>query len=647
MAIEADFSVAVNGDIRHESGTAHYTVLELHRFLQDIADDESPATANDYVDITSLTPSDRSTDNIITLINGYNIDDDAAEYFYDGSITQDDGDTVYSGLKVLGAVNNVNTQLMVIQDNDYYQFTTTPTAPFWGDQSTGGYNGDAAGGVLMRILIKTRQYGADIDKKRIRVQARAWGDSYDFFTATLGQGEGVAAIGTTPDAQNTTEIATVQGWAGGDIPTNAEGYQTIDINNGDGAQPYYSKWTYNTNAAAMKAIWEYIKEITGNDSPEAAAPHGMNGELFLGITHSYAYDGDSGVFTEDETVVWGTDITYDGLTGGTFAVGDYVLFKRASVLINAGKVLYDNGTTNMIVALESTSALAEDDVITEASAETVSADCTATILDNTKSGGEGILLAEDATGDKQYIQVVSGLAPVDDLPIRGITSAATCLVAGAVTARTIPKIFLGSYTGTLIGAYGIGIDPDDLVAADRVQDLGGTTRIPPNNVTFVLSGLVSGQDRILVGPKDTGNNFKWAEMVLAAALDTGTETIVDVGTGNIPADAPATGVLRITLDDGRIRRIAYTSHDGDDEFTIAESDWLEPDDAGIGNGVMLSFIDKLAESDTEEFTLQFDEARSLWIRVRDGGASPIKTYESAGTLGITGGSAIASRISDA
>ena len=54
MAIEADFSVAVNGDIRHESGTAHYTVLELHRFLQDIADDESPATANDYVDITSL-----------------------------------------------------------------------------------------------------------------------------------------------------------------------------------------------------------------------------------------------------------------------------------------------------------------------------------------------------------------------------------------------------------------------------------------------------------------------------------------------------------------------------------------------------------------------------------------------------------------
>ena len=294
MAIADDFTVAVNGDIRHSANTNHYTVLELHRFLQDIADDETPATADDYVDITSATPSERSTDNIVTLINSYNIDDDASEYFYAGSITQDDGDTVYSGLKVLGAVNDSDTQLMVIQDNDYYQFTTTPDSPFWGTQATGGYNGDAAGGVLMRTLIKTRQYGADIDGKKIRVQARAWGDSYDFFNATLGQGEGVAAIGTTPDAQNTTAIATVQGWSAGDIPTNVEGFQGIDINNGNGSFNYYSKWTYNTNALAMKAVWEHIKEITGNDSPEAATPHSMNGELFLGVTHSWAYDGDSG-----------------------------------------------------------------------------------------------------------------------------------------------------------------------------------------------------------------------------------------------------------------------------------------------------------------------------------------------------------------
>jgi hypothetical protein len=116
MAIADDFTVAVNGDIRHASGATHYTVLQLHRFLQDLADNPAPV-GGDLIDITSSTPSERSTDNIITLLGPYNIDDIAAEYFYDGSITQASGATVYSGLKVLGAVNNTSTQLMVIQDN--------------------------------------------------------------------------------------------------------------------------------------------------------------------------------------------------------------------------------------------------------------------------------------------------------------------------------------------------------------------------------------------------------------------------------------------------------------------------------------------------------------------------------------------------
>lgn len=77
MAIGDDFTVAVNGDIRHAANSNHYTVLELHRFLQGLADD-AVASGNDLVDITSSTPSERSTDNIITLLGTYNIDDTAA-----------------------------------------------------------------------------------------------------------------------------------------------------------------------------------------------------------------------------------------------------------------------------------------------------------------------------------------------------------------------------------------------------------------------------------------------------------------------------------------------------------------------------------------------------------------------------------------
>lgn len=388
MAIADDFSVAVNGDIRYTGTTDNYTVLELHRFLQDLADD-AQASGDDLVDITSSTPSDRSTDNIITLLGTYNIDDDAAEHLYAGSITQASGDTVYSGLQVLGAVNTAATQIMVIQDNDRYQFTTTDTAPYWGTQASGGYNGNATAGILMRVMLKTRVDGADIDGQRVRVQIRHWGDTYDFFNVSLGQGESVAAVSSTPDAQNTTAQGTVTVYAdvlnsGGTANAPTGGYQTIDLNNGNGAQPYYSKWTYGAQGDGLKALWEYTKDLSGNGTTKTI--DSLDGEFFLGVTHDLNYDNEaSGPFTERETLVWGTDITYDTLAGGTFTAGDYVTI---GVLGAAGKVLYDNGTTNMIVALEDTSiTLVDGDTITELGGGTATADINVTVLDNDKDGG--------------------------------------------------------------------------------------------------------------------------------------------------------------------------------------------------------------------------------------------------------------------
>lgn len=564
MAIADDFSVAVNGDIRHVSGTSHYTVLELHRFLQDLADNEA-ASGNDLLDITSSTPSERSTDNIITLLGSYNIDATAAEFLYGGSIKQGTGvtETIYSGLKVLGAVNNSNTQIQIIQNNSLYDAT-----PFWGTQSTGGYNGDATAGVLLRILIKSRDAGADIDGKRIRVQARHWGDTYDFFNVTLGEGEAVAAVGTTPDAQNTSLIATVQGWTGGDIPTNTEGYQTINLNNGAGAQPYYSKWTYNSNALGLKAIWEWCKEITSQASP-AANVYGINGEMFLGITHQAAISSPSGTFVEPETVYW----------------------QAAGVTTGTGQLL----------AIDSTTA-----------------------------------------GTKMWVQLLTGVAPVSTNVVHGAGGGSATV--GTVTSKTVPKVFLGSYTGTVIGAFGVGIDADDLSASDTIQDLDGDTQIPPNNVTFIVSGLASGEDYVLVGPKDTGNAFKFDQLSLQTSL-TGSVTSVVCSTA-IPADTPASGTIRIELDSGIYRRVAYTSW-ANDTFTIGSTDFTDPNDATSGNNIWISYIDRMSDDTSEAFTTIYSSPRNLYVRVRDGGGTPIKTYESAATLGAAGGGAVCSRIVDA
>jgi hypothetical protein len=554
MAIGDDFSVAANGDIRHVAGTSTYTVLELHRWLQDLADDAS-ASGNDLVDITSDTPSERSTDNIITLLGTYNIDDDAAEYLYDGSITQDGGDTQYSGLVVVGNVFSTTT-LKIVQNNTFYDSQSTP---FWGT----GLNADAANNILMRCLVKTRASGADIDGKRIRVQARTWGDSFAEFSVTMGLGNAVAAIFTNEDLNNETAEATVGTWS---TISNTEGYQTIDLGNGNGARPYYSQW--NRDTYTINQLYEYAKYIQRSGTSETI--HTMNGELFRGITHQWDYDNESGgPFSEDETLSWGT-----GATAGT-----------------------------------------------------------------------GILLAlndQGATGT-MWIQLLTGVAPTDGLQITGGSSSATCDVDGSVTSRSVSPCFLGQSTGSaIIGAFGIGIESADLTVNDKLFDLTNTQQSPPNNVTFTVGGLVSGEDRVLVTNDSGSVGIDTDQMTLSSTLNSSGITSVPVN--SIPVDTPQTGTLRILLDDGRHRLVSYTSWTGS-TFTIPSTDFTDPDDATSGNGVYISYIDKLAASTSEQFTVVYNADRTLFVRVRDGGVSPIKTFETTGVLGTGGGSTTAIRTS--
>ncbi len=83
MAIGDDFEIQNDKDIRYTGTTANYTVLALHRWLQDLAD-AAGAAGDDFMAITRDTPSDKSFDTIINLVNGYNIDDTAAQHLYGG-----------------------------------------------------------------------------------------------------------------------------------------------------------------------------------------------------------------------------------------------------------------------------------------------------------------------------------------------------------------------------------------------------------------------------------------------------------------------------------------------------------------------------------------------------------------------------------
>jgi len=442
----------------------------------------------------------------------------------------------------------------------------------------------------------------------------------------------------------------------------------IALRHDDGSATNYLEVEYGSSqdsgqdgATSSGASWTGSSTIDfGHEIKSSPVIHGVPGEVFQGINVEVAYDAEAGTgvveteATNDELLIWGTRITYNGLTG-SFREGEYVAIYAdgtTSSPKSGGQVLFDDGT-DMIVALENPSAAviaSTDDIY----GVTSGADANITVVaDEEYSGGSGYALAiDDNTGTGElYIQVISGVNPVDNNEVRSTaglgTDALTDYVTAAstITTRTLNPEFIGTSTGSnIIGTYGIGFDKDDVGENDKFFDLSNTDRTPPNNVLFTVSGLISGQDRVLVGPRN-GTSLDRGQWLVATALTGGTETVlvVKTGTDTVPFVAteinwPDSGLaaenssLRIQLDSGIYRRVDYESHNGTNTFTFdtAGAPWsFSSDNASVDNNAFMAFIDVLADAGSETFTGVHDTTdRDLFVRVRDGGGTPIKTFES-------------------
>ena len=93
-----DFTINERGDIRHVCDkVGSYRVEELHWWLTELSE-RSPncVDENHNLDLLSDIPSCIGCPIHIELVNGFNIDDEAAKFFYDGTIVQDSGNTIYS-----------------------------------------------------------------------------------------------------------------------------------------------------------------------------------------------------------------------------------------------------------------------------------------------------------------------------------------------------------------------------------------------------------------------------------------------------------------------------------------------------------------------------------------------------------------------
>ena len=556
--VPADWSISSTANIRyigdaHTGASPSYaTVIEFHRALQDFADQQA-ASGDDLLDISVLTPSDRSTDNIITLLNNFNIDQTGSEHLYDGSIIQTNGAEIWDGVVNFGNASFIS----VLQDS------AVLANDFWNSYTPAGFNADANQGISHRFMVRTRTAGADINGRRLLGTAHEYGKTYSEFPINgTARGNNVLALSEATDLNNVTASATVAGYT--NIVNNKEGYSAIDVNNDGTDDFFYSNW--DRGSRTINDYYERTKYLTRRGSAETI--YGLNGEIFRGITHQIVITAPSGTFVQPESLSW--------------------------------------------------------------------------------TGGTGQLLAIDSvtSGTEVWIQLLTGSAPAAASTITG--NGGGSATTGAVTSRTLSNVFSGVSTGTsIIGAYGLGIEATDLTASDKLFDLANVEVVPPNNVTFSVSGLVAGQDRVLVGP-ETGGALNKSQLTLLTTL-VAAETVA-VMNAAIPSDTPASGTIRIVNDGGYDRFIEYSSFTGATfTFTTTQNfaGTQENGAATAGNDVYITYIDKLAATSIETFTVVFNTTRSLFVRVRDGGATPIKTFETTGTLGAAGGSTTVIRTTDA
>jgi len=291
------------GDAHAGAAPTYATGIELHRALQDFADDSADGT--EEISIVDEVPSQRGgVDTNITLINGYHITPTAHEHLYDTSISQThpvDGVQIYDGIQVFGN----STSIQVIQNG------ARLTNDFWNEAKMITAVSDATSNTSHRFMVLVRDTGADIDGRRLIGTQRVYGTTYTEFAIGGGTNRGNNVLALT--ANSNLNNATAQGTIDALTFVIAEGYVPIDGDGNGTPENYYVEW--DTNGNSKNEAYEYSQNMIreGVAVTPVNGTFGLDPNIFRGITHSVAVtDLTSGIWVEPEALSWGT-----GATAGT------------------------------------------------------------------------------------------------------------------------------------------------------------------------------------------------------------------------------------------------------------------------------------------------------------------------------------------
>lgn len=244
-----EFSVNAGGDIRISASPQIHTVLELHEWLQAMADDAN-STGDDVVSILTANPSKldgpRSSIKpmLLNLLGTFNIDATAAQYFKFGSISQNSGADLYTGVKSIGSPLVAGSPIYIVQN-------AAKLSTYW---PTGH----------IQILVKAITAGTPIDSGDIRVYSRKYGQTYGDFSANLiAGGEQPAAISTA--TTDWTPLNLAGALALNTKVTITTGSHNKDTGDGNGSKEYKGTITLSGGCTIAEAA-QYCQAICDESS---------------------------------------------------------------------------------------------------------------------------------------------------------------------------------------------------------------------------------------------------------------------------------------------------------------------------------------------------------------------------------------------
>lgn len=277
MAINAsDFTIDSSGNVRQTAsfvpGTnTRYSTLELHAWLQDLADNSAPS-GDDLVSILGNNPSElagkrnASRPMALTLLPNYNINDATSQWFKFGSIEQNSGNDLYTGLKVLGTLV-ANSPIYIIQNS-------SKITKYWSDADSSAF----------QILLKAKASGTLIDSGNITVYSRKYGQTYSHFDVNLAAGgEQAAALATSVDGNiSLSESAAEAIWNTISITI---GDTTQDLGGGQGSKLHKGTIALNGSTSLAEAYQALMWATSENST---ATINGIPGYRYRVLNAAYA-----------------------------------------------------------------------------------------------------------------------------------------------------------------------------------------------------------------------------------------------------------------------------------------------------------------------------------------------------------------------